>query len=197
METSEVAFELTGVNLPAHIQQHGNYLWWVPRFVPSMCPKIHFNETEFIAKEELHVTLCSLHKLCKYFAEQRDIEQKAATEGLVKAFRAMDWDVFGSALLVHRLSLAQEGSAKTIIGEGDLTGFFELYNHLASSSKINFPTPPIHVTLYTLSNRLPVGLANPYEYLSFVERLDRDKQDELAQKIGTKLPVSMLAEAGQ
>jgi hypothetical protein len=130
---------------------------------------IIFQGTQFLPKDELHVTLVG-KRIGKLLQEQIDQNPEIETQ-LKQVFQNIDWS-FKQTGPIHILARAKEKMSndgiavpviqKSIIQQLTMPGMPIFYDYLKAQGFIesDWPIPPPHVTLYTRNCPHGIGVSN-------------------------------------
>jgi hypothetical protein len=153
-------------------------------------------DTHYIVKPQLHCSLVAIKKLAPQL-EQRDhltpdqAEQRAlevATAAIIK-FRPS----FQGYLDDIRIAANPAEQKQTIIIMAQVSHLDEVFQFINQTLHLTQPPQPPHVTLYTLSNELSIGLTSPEELATRTRPLTQTEHQKLAQQIKLEKMIGIAA----
>jgi hypothetical protein len=157
--------------------------------LPTLPPTVRVGATDYHRVNHLHCTLIKLDQIIREIAQNQHLSLgKAtivATNAVVAAIISLKPHV-GSYQTRFRVAAKPEQGRQTIVVLADLERNHELQQSVSLATGTAIPPRPAHVTLYTLANGQPIGLANQTELEVLSRPLTSVEFSELAGQVDLK-----------
>jgi len=175
------------LNPPYSVMMQSYFLYDVE--LPGLPENVTVGGTKYYRTKHLHCSLVKLDSVVPQIIEKggmtSDQAITLAKEVIVKAINDLKPRV-ESYRNEFRVAAKPSVGSQTIVIMANLTNNIELQSRIGSELGVTIPDRPAHVTIYTLANGKPIGLANQELLDSLSRALTVTELNELRSQVDIK-----------
>ncbi len=170
---------------PAYEYTQGYVLSWRP-MIPGLPSRLSIDGHAYIVKPKFNCSLVAVKKLIPQIIERDHLSgedaQKVVTDAVFTAVNTVKPE-FQGYLNDVRIGDKPSEDKRSILVMVRVTGISEVFRQINKALNLHQPAQPVHVSLYTAENGLPLGMTTPEELRSLSQPLTEGTRDELTKQL--------------